>query len=292
MRSQYLDIRGLRTHVQEWGEPGSPKLFMLHGWMDCGATYKYMMPYLESQFHVIAPDLRGFGETEHCKGGYWFPDYLADLELLLDHYAPNERVKLVGHSMGGNIVLMYAGIRPDRVASVLSLEAAGLPPTEPSEAAGKYQQWMREILSDEPSRVYPNSNMLKHSIYKGNPSLPDHIIEDLAELWGKPVEEELAHGGPAAMTLKHDHRHRYTNPIRYNYEDAKEIWRSIQARVGLVMADSSLMYRKYNEVGRIAEVQEVLRIAQDNYYLVEDSNHMLHMEQPEQTAKAILHFFS
>ena len=194
MRSQKLDIRGLQTHVQEWGELGLPKLFMLHGWMDCGATYKYMMPFLSQHFHVIAPDLRGFGESQHDPNGYWFPDYIADLEVLLDHYSPTGKVNLAGHSMGGNIVLMYAGIRPDRVARVLSLEGLGLPPSQPSDAVGKYQQWMREILSDEPSKIYPNANMLKHSIYKGNPTLPDHIIEELADLWGSPVGDDGRNG--------------------------------------------------------------------------------------------------
>lgn len=286
MRSQKLDVRGLQTHVQEWGEPGSPKLFMLHGWMDCGATYKYMMPYLEEHYHVIAPDLRGFGETQHDPNGYWFPDYIADLEVLLDHFSPTGKVNLVGHSMGGNIVLMYAGIRPDRVARVLSLEGLGLPPSQPSDAVGKYQKWMREILSDEPSKIYPNANILKHSIYKGNPTLPDHVIEELADLWGKPV------GNDGAYMLKHDHKHRYTNPIRYNIDDATEIWKSVRAKVGLVMADSSMLYQKYNAAGRVEEAKTALGISADNYYLVENSNHMLHMEQSEQSAQHVLHFFA
>ena len=168
MKSKKLDVRGLQYHVQEWGEPGSPLLVMLHGWMDCGATYKYMMPYLAEHFHVVAPDLRGFGETEHVAGGYWFPDYFADLEVLLDHYAPQGSVDLVGHSMGGNIALMYAGIRPERVKRVLSLEGIGMMPSDPGEAVGKYRQWMQQILSNAPSKVYPHAGMLKHSIYKGN----------------------------------------------------------------------------------------------------------------------------
>jgi pimeloyl-ACP methyl ester carboxylesterase len=162
LRTTKLDIRGLLTHVQEWGEPSSPKLFILHGWMDCGATFKYMMPHLSDHFHVIAPDLRGFGETEKSPEGYWFPEYFADLEVLLSHYAPTGRVNLAGHSMGGNIVLMYAGIQPDRVARVLSLEGLGLPPSEPKDAVGKYRQWMTQVLSDEPSKIYPNINRLRH----------------------------------------------------------------------------------------------------------------------------------
>lgn len=286
MRSQKLDIRGLQTHIQEWGRADSPKLFMLHGWMDCGASYQYMMPFLADHFHVIAPDLRGFGETEHAPGGYWFPDYLADLDILLDYYAPTAKVDLLGHSMGGNIVLMYAGVKAERVARVLSLEGLGLPPTEPADTPAKYQQWMQQILSNEPSKIYPNSNVLKQSIYRGNPSLPDNIIDDLAELWGKPV------GSNGAVALKHDHKHRYTNPIRYNAEDVEAIWKSIKAKTGLVMAEESMMYKKYGATGLMDNVKRVLRVAPEHYYLVKKSNHMLHLEQPKNTAECVLDFFS
>ena len=279
-------MRGLQYHVQEWGEPELPTLFMLHGWMDCGATYKYMAPWLQDHFHIIAPDLRGFGETDHDPNGYWFPDYFADLEVLLQHYSPDSKVNLLGHSMGGNIALMYAGIRPERVARVLSLEGLGLPPSEPGAATGKYRQWMQQVLSDEPSKVYPNANLLKHSIYKGNPSLPDEIIEDLAELWGRPV------GDGGAVMLKHDHKHRYANPVRYVYEDVQEIWKATEAKAGLVMAADSPHYEMFNASGRIDQARAALRVAADNYYMVKNSNHMLHLEQPEATAKCILHFFS
>ena len=254
--------------------------------MDCGASFKYMVAHLSDRFHLIAPDLRGFGETEHCASGYWFPDYFADLSVILDYFAPDTAVDLLGHSMGGNISLLYAGINPTRVGRVLSLEGIGMPPSKPSDALNKYQQWMQQILSNEPSKIYPSADMLKHSIYKGNPSLPDAIIEDLAELWGKPVGE----GG--AVMLKHDHKHRYVNPVRYSVEDTQEIWRSVQAKVGLVMAAESRIYKQFGiNAGRVDEAKEALRIAPENYYLIENCNHMLHLEQPQKTAASVLDFF-
>jgi pimeloyl-ACP methyl ester carboxylesterase len=285
MRTEKLNLRGLQINVQEWGEAGNPKLFMLHGWMDCGASYKYMMPSLADRFHVIAPDLRGFGESEHDLNGYWFPDYFADLEFLLNYYSRVDPVDLVGHSMGGNIALMYAGIRPDRVKRVMSLEGIGLPPSEPSDAVGKYRQWLKQTVANETSKIYPNANLLKHSIYKGNPSLPDHIIEELADLWGKPVGDE------GAYMLKHDHRHRNTNPVRYNLDDIREIWSAVTAQTALVMATESMFYKKWGNNGRIDEIMTTLRIAPQNYYEVSNCNHMLHLEQPEATAEVIRKFF-
>ncbi|GAA6140079.1 alpha/beta hydrolase [Arenicella sp. 4NH20-0111] len=285
MKNTTITVRGLRTHIQEWGDPSNPTIFMLHGWMDCGATYQYMAKYLEQDFHLVAPDLRGFGETEHAPG-YWFPDYLADLEVILDHYAPNESVQLVGHSMGGNIVTMYAGLRPERVGKVLILEALGLAPTEPSEAPEKYRRWMNEILSEEPSKVYPTAQMLRMSIYAGNPTLPSDKIDDLVTMWGRPF------GDYGALQLKADHKHRYANPVRYNFDDVLEIWKQVQAKVGLVMADKSWMFRRFGKSGRIEQAKDVLRIADENYWVVNEAAHMLHIEQPEQTADTVKAFFS
>ncbi len=276
-------VRGLRTRIQEWGDPANPTLIMLHGWMDCGATYQYVAEHLEHDFHLVAPDLRGFGETEHAPG-YWFPDYFADLDVILDKYAPNG-ANLVGHSMGGNIVTMYAGIQPQKVNKVLILEALGMPPTEPNEAPDKYRRWMQEILSGEPSKVYPNVDVFKMSIRKGNPSLSEQRVDDLVHMWGQP------YGDNGAYQLKHDHKHRYANPVRYNFDDVLEVWEQVRARVGLVMADQSWMYRRFSDSGRIKHARQVLRIHDDDYLMVRDAGHMLHIEQPEQTAESIRRFF-
>ena len=288
MKTNNLNVRGLNIHVQEWGDAkNKPTLFMLHGWMDCGATYKYSAQFLQEDYHIVAPDLRGFGHSDHASP-YWFPDYFADLEVILNYYAPDRPVNLVGHSMGGNIVLTYAGINPQRVSRVLSLDSAGLPPSEPSEAPNKYRQWMREILSEEPSKIYPNKGMLMHSIYKGNPRLSTESIEDLALLWGKPVDGNEN----GAWMLKHDHKHRYTNPVRYQWDDSVAVWKEITARVGLVMAEQSGLYDRYQSIDRINQLKNILAIADNDDLLIKDSGHMLHIEQPEATANCIAKFFS
>ncbi len=285
MKTTTLMVRGLRTNIQEWGNPDNPTLVLLHGWMDCGATFKYMAQYLSQDYYLVAPDLRGFGDTEHADG-YWFPDYLADLHVLLEHYSPTQKVHLVGHSMGGNIVGMYAGIQPDRVARALILEGIGLPPTKPKDAPKKYRQWMSEILSDEPSKVYPNVDALKNSIAAVNPSLSASMVDDLAQLWGKPF------GDDGQMQLKHDHKHRYTNPIRYNYDDMAEIWKEVTATVGLVMANDSWMYQRFTESGRIEQAKTLLDIKDNHYWVVERAGHMLHIEQAQQTAQCVREFFA
>eukprot|EP01036_Dinobryon_divergens_P059800 gene59800-79760_t len=76
-RSEFITIRGLRTHVRHWGREGAPKLFMVHGWMDVGASFQFVVDCLQGDWHVIAPDWRGFGLTERTQSDtYWFPDYV------------------------------------------------------------------------------------------------------------------------------------------------------------------------------------------------------------------------
>lgn len=285
-RSKKLNVRGLQYHIQEWGDASKPTLFLLHGWMDCGASFQFIAPSLVDHFHLVAPDWRGFGESEHAPGGYYFPDYFADLDLILEHFSPHAPVQLVGHSMGGQIALMYAGIRADRVSSLLSLEAIGLNETQSDQAPRKYRKWMAQILSNEPSRVYPDCDSLMRSIHAGNPALSTEMVEKLAEFWGKPI------GDNGAVMLKHDHKHRYANPVRYNFDDTVEVWKQITARVGLVMATDSYFYSQYTQTGRLGFARNLLSIKDADYFLIEQCNHMLHLEKPEQTAASIQTFFS
>ena len=103
------------------------RLVALHGWMDVGASFQFLVDALVDDWHVVAPDLRGFGRSEWQPQGYWFADYIADLDALLDQVSPDAPVRLLGHSLGGNIVMHYAGSRPARVHAVVSLEGFGIP---------------------------------------------------------------------------------------------------------------------------------------------------------------------
>ena len=117
LRSSTLPLRRLTYHVNHWGPEQSPlpPLVLLHGWMDVGASYQFTVDALRQQRRILAPDWRGFGQTSTPQADHYvFADYLADLDMLLDHYAPGQAVDLVGHSMGGNVAMMYAGVRPVR----------------------------------------------------------------------------------------------------------------------------------------------------------------------------------
>ena len=147
-RSEFVPIRTLRYHVLTWGEPapGRVPLVLVHGWMDVAASWQFMVDAFAQDRYVIAPDWRGYGLTEvPDTDNYWFPDYLADLDFLIDHYAKDTPVDLVGHSMGGNIAMMYAGVRPARIRRLVNLEGFGLAATRASQAPGRYAKWIDEL---------------------------------------------------------------------------------------------------------------------------------------------------
>lgn len=144
-RSRFVKVRTLDVHVHEWGDPSlvtpeRPPVVMVHGWMDVGASFQFVVDALQQDRYVIAPDWRGFGLTHGpATDSYWFGDYLGDLDLLLDAMnlgTPEQPIDLVGHSMGGNIVMTYAGVCPKRIRTLVNLEGFGMPRTDPKDAPG------------------------------------------------------------------------------------------------------------------------------------------------------------
>ncbi|MGH8802351.1 MAG: alpha/beta fold hydrolase, partial [Casimicrobiaceae bacterium] len=140
--SQFVELRGERHHLLTWGNAGDPPLFFVHGWMDVGASFQFLVDALAGDWYCIAPDLRGFGRSAWQAQGYWFQDYIADLDVLVRRFAGGRPARLVGHSLGGNVVMHYAGVRPARVARVVSLEGFGVPEEGPEEAPSKLVAWL------------------------------------------------------------------------------------------------------------------------------------------------------
>jgi len=132
-------VRGVDYTVTEWGDEHAPLMVFLHGFADCGATFQFVVDAFQDDWHVVAPDWRGCGDTRVDTTAFWFPDYLADLDRLLDHYSANAPACLVGHSMGGNIAGLYAGAFPERVARLINLEGFGLQDSSPDDAPSRYR---------------------------------------------------------------------------------------------------------------------------------------------------------
>ena len=278
-RSSFVDVRGLRLHVREWGEAAHPKLFLLHGWMDASASFQFVVEALRREWHVIAPDWRGFGLSAWSGAdSYWIPDYLGDLDFLLRHYQADGPLRLVGHSMGGNMACMYAGIRPERVGWLVNLEGLGLRSGKAEEAPQRYADWLDQLQRPPAFRLYADFAELAERIQRDNPALSDQRALFLAEHWGH-VEGE-------GVTLRSDPAHKRTNPIPYRIEEMKACWARIRAEVLWIEGTRSSIRERLGLEG-VQDRRDCF--PQARIHLL-DAGHMLHLDQPEALAHLIEEF--
>ena len=280
-RSEFITIRGARTHVRHWGREGAPILFMVHGWMDVAASFQFVVDELAGDWHVIAPDWRGFGLSDYTQSDtYWFPDYLADLDAMLLHYSPDAPVNLLGHSMGANVAGLYAGVRPERIARFINLEGFGMMATQPEQAPGRYAKWLDELRAPPQMRSYPSQQAVAERLQKTNPRLPDDRAAFLAEHWSAQNEA-------GEWDILGDPQHKRVNPILYQVEEVMACWRRITAPVLWVEADDTNMWQWMGpkEEARI-EIDRRLRCIKDvRCEMMQDAGHMLHHDQPAALAR-------
>ena len=281
--SHYVEIRGLRYHFRHWRGDPARRVVLLHGWMDVSASFQFLVDALSPGWDVYAPDWRGYGQSDWGKSDcYWFPDYLADLDGLLEHVQPEAPVNLVGHSLGGNVASIYAGVRPERVARLVNLEGFGLPPTHPEQAPRRYARWLEE-LRDRPSlRAYTSFSGLADRLQKNNPRLTRERAEYLALHWGRET-------GDGQVMLRSDPAHKIVNPLLYRYEEVRAIWQRVTAPTLWVDTTET---DNLNRLKLTPEQHAERRAAFRNlrYVTVPEAGHMLHHDQPARVARLIEDF--
>lgn len=273
-----LAVRGLEQHVIRWRGVEPRPIVLLHGFLDAGATFQFLVDCLAEEHTLLAPDWRGFGRSGRPSGGYWFPDYFADLEAVLDRESPDQPVVLVGHSMGGNIANIYAGIRPERVSAVVSLEGFGLPDTTPDMAPGRYRQWLDQLRAPSRFLHYPSYEALAEILAKRNPRLSRERAEFIARAWGREDDR-------GRVVLLADPAHRWVNPVLYRHAEVEACWAQIQAPVLMVLGGQSEYRERF---ARRLEERNLRRLFRRlSLVWLEDAGHMLHHEQPERVAELI-----
>jgi len=281
-RSEFVQLRGLRYHVRRWGSANAPALFLLHGWLDVSATFHDLVQPLLPDWQVLAPDWRGFGLSEWPQDGYWFMDYLGDLEALLDHYAPAGAVRLIGHSLGAQIASIYAGLRPARVEALALLDGLFMPDQPPEQAPKKQRQWLDELRDAPRDQHYAGYEQLAERIRRLHPRLTPERALFVAQGWG--VERPDGRIGLCA-----DPRHRRVFPVLYRAAESKAVWSDVTARTLFVDAGKSELRSMISAQER-AERLACFRDRRET--VIADCAHMLHFEAPDQTAALLRSFFA
>lgn len=274
-------LRGLNFHLYEWPGDG-PLWVLLHGWGDSAATFQFLVDHLRAPRQVLAPDLRGFGRTQWAADGYWFPDYLADLDALLDQHAPRTPVFLVGHSMGGNIAMLYAGIRPHRVRAVVSLEGFGLAQADAAQTPAHYARWLDQVNAVQSFTRYRDFDQFVALLARRNPRTPPAQLEFIARAWGRECED-------GSIELRADPAHKRVNPVLYQRDQALACWRQIVAPVLWVSGGQSAIAHQAIETGMLEQVRQV--VPQVQLQTIAAAGHMMHHEEPQAVA-ALVEAFS
>jgi pimeloyl-ACP methyl ester carboxylesterase len=310
-RSEFPVLRHQRYHVRRWGTPSAHAMpcLLLHGWMDVSASWQFVVDAFAQNHDIYAPDWRGFGQTRplHAATGgssgwgdvdhYAFVDYLGDLDFLIDHINAelgrdaDAPVNLVGHSMGGNVVMMYAGIRPQRVHKLVNLEGFGMPASRPAQAPGRYAKWMDQLKTrhrgENALQSYPDAQGVARRLMRTNPRLPPDKASWLAQHWAALD----AHG---QWQVQGDPAHKITSAQLYRLDEVQETFKRIAAPVLAVEADTDSLTQWFSQGEHTLEQyhQRLQAVPNARVAVVANAGHMLHHDQPDTVAQLIEDFLA
>ena len=221
---------------------------------------------------------------------FWFPDYLADLDFLLDHYSPNQPVNLVGHSMGGNVVMLYSGVRPERIRRLVNLEGFGMPASTPDQAPERYAKWMDELkklhAGEMDLRPYDAASGVARRLMKTNPRLSADKADWLSRHWAHENDQ-------GQWTILGEPAHKLSNANLYRVEEVMALYARLSMPVLAVEASDNSLDFWWKGKFTLDQYHERLKaVPQVEIARIEDAGHMMHHDQPEVLAALIERFIA
>jgi pimeloyl-ACP methyl ester carboxylesterase len=235
--SHYFYSQRLKLHYVDWGNPEKPPLLLIHGGRDHARNWDWVAEDLRRDFHVIAPDLRGHGDSQWSVGGsYAMVDYTLDVSQLLRALAIEE-ITIIGHSLGGSIALQYTGTYPEHVKKIVAIEGLGPPPEmlrENPPAHKRMRVWigeMRALAGRRPHR-YATLDDAVRRMQDANPRLTPEQARHLT-IFGSYRDED------GTYLWKFDNYVRASSPYLFNMIDAHDIWKQITCPVLLLRGTES-----------------------------------------------------
>mgnify|MGYP001166032951 FL=1 len=236
--SAYFSMR-LRLHYVDWGNPEKPPLLLVHGGRDHCRNWDWVAEALREDYHIIAPDLRGHGDSEWMKGGvYGLSEYVYDIAQLV-HQLELAPLRIVGHSLGGAISLRYAGIYPENVTKLVAIEGLGSSPQRLAERAkitpqDRLADWVEEMrrLSGRAPRRYPTLEDAFRRMQEENPHLSPEQARHLT-VHGVNRNED------GTYSWKFDNYVRADRPTGLDVDDMHVLWGRITCPTLLIRGTES-----------------------------------------------------
>jgi pimeloyl-ACP methyl ester carboxylesterase len=270
----------LKLQLWDYGRDGKPALVLVHGGLDHARSWDWVAQSLCEHYHVYALDLRGHGNSAWAPGAtYGLVEHVLDLSALLD-IIKEFPIRLVGHSLGGIIVLHYAGIYPDRVSKAVSVEGIGLPATHRvhGPAPQRLRNWIENVRSIEKRtpHSYPNLQAAMARMKEANPRLSDELARHLT-LHGTNWNTD------GSLVWKFDNYVRAFSPYGHNINDAIELF-------GQITSPTLLFWGTESFAPVPAEDPRVKAIRNLRLIKVEKAGHWVHHDQLELFLKETTEF--
>jgi pimeloyl-ACP methyl ester carboxylesterase len=259
----------LKLQFWDYGHEGKPALVLVHGGLDHARNWDWVARTLCKDYHVYALDLRGHGNSAWAPGAmYSVAEHVLDLSALLD--IVNEfPIRLIGHSLGGIIVLHYSGVYPDRVQKAVSIEGIGFPPQHrvQAPASERLRRWIENVrdLEKRKQHTYPNLDAAMARMKEANPQLSDEVARHLT-LHGTNWDAD------GSLVWKFDNYARAIAPLGHHLQDAAELYGQIKSPTLLFWGLESFAPVPENDV-------RVKAIPNCRLVKIPDAGHWLHHDQ-------------
>ena len=226
-RDGWFTTQRLKLHYVEWGDPAAPPLLLVHGGRDHARSWDAVAAAFADRFRVIAPDLRGHGDSDWVSdGSYEMADLSADMAALFDALEI-KRAALVGHSLGGNVVLRQAGIYPDSASHLIVIEGLGPSPTVAAEIAarpiaGRMRDWIarQHRMSAVTQRSYDSIEAATDRMMAANPRLSTDLARHLTVHGSRT-------GADGRVRFKFDPAMGTMSPVDLLPSEKQELWAAV-----------------------------------------------------------------
>jgi pimeloyl-ACP methyl ester carboxylesterase len=274
-----LETREGHIALTRWGPASGRPCLLLHGWMDCAAGWQLLIDALPDQWAFLGIDWRGHGASAWRAERYWFADRLAELEAVLDALGADSPWPVIAHSLGGMVASLYAAIRPQRLAWLVNIEGFGMPEIAAAEFPAHIGSWLDQLRAPPAQRQYASVAELARMLQRRNPALPAAHALYLAQVWTRPHGE--------GFEIIADPRLQLASPVRYTRAQVEASWQQIRIPVQLLYGSDSELLRKAGE-GVLERFRAALPRA--DLQCLRGAGHLLHHEQPQQSAAHIVRF--
>lgn len=275
-------VRGLRYLLRTWGDPSAPLLLCLHGHRDGSATFQFMVDRLKKDWRIVAPDWRGHGGTEWAPQGYYYQDYLADLDVIVDHVSPGAPVAILGHSLGGNIATVYAGVRPQKVKRFASIDGFGLRGRYSAEMPDHLRDWLDSWRREASARVYPDAGAMADRLMAAN----KRLTRDKALFLAAHTRREVDGG----FAWSFDPGHQRPFATLYRLEEWAACWKRIEAPALWIAAGDR--FERMEREGEGGFEWRLAHIRRGESVQAPETGHNIHHDRPDEIARLVDEFFT